>query len=407
MYAIQFNIDTWLKASTAQGSELPDSEREFVAAGTVFPVSSYESVGNNHTRLILGRDAEGNQVQPKGRIEWYVYAPAANVYRVPVVDAYRVEFNVGTWLKQSKAQASSLSADQKYQISPMSLPISGFLIEGEHLKVTFGKDSNGQQVQFLGRNTWYVYKPHADILLNGTPIYGYTLKVNTDTWLKQNEEQAIDLPDEAKHFVPQGTVLPISGFQTIRFHLRFTLGKDELGNQIQFRELNTWYVYGSHVVVLHNGQPYSLKQVTNEKGLRLIKSFEGLRLAAYQDSVGVWTIGYGTTSGVYPGMVITTAQAEQFLQQDLERFEAAVRQFVKVPVNSDQFSALVVFAYNVGEGALSSSTLLRQLNSGAYAAAADEFLNWVYAGGRFLAGLLRRRQAERALFLGENFTVFL
>ncbi len=407
MYAVKFKIDTWLKASTAQGSELSNNEREFASAGTVLPVSSYESVGNNHLRLRLGRDAEGRQIQPQGRIEWYVYEPAADVFRVPVVDAYRIEINNSTWLKQSTAQSSSLSADQKYLIAPVTLPISGFLIEDSHLKVTFGKDANGQQIHFLGRNTWYVYKLHADILLNGTPIYGYTLKVKTDTWLKQNEKQAIDLPDSDKYFAPEGTVFPVSGFQPIRFHVRFTFGKDGQDNQVQFQGFNTWYIYGTHALLLHNGKPYSLEQVTNEKGLRLIKTFEGLRLSAYQDAVGVWTIGYGTTTGVYPGMVITVAQAEEFLRRDLQRFEAAVRQFVKVPLNADQFSALVAFTYNLGEGALASSTLLSKLNGSAYVGAADELLNWVHAGGRVLAGLVRRRNAERALFLGEDFMAFL
>ncbi|MGJ3251504.1 MAG: lysozyme [Elainellaceae cyanobacterium] len=144
----------------------------------------------------------------------------------------------------------------------------------------------------------------------------------------------------------------------------------------------------------------------NAKGLRLIKSFEGLRLEAYLDPVGIWTIGYGTTSGVRPGMEITAAEAEDLLKRDLRRFEAAVSRNVKVPINDDQFSALVSFTYNVGEGALASSTLLKLLNQGDIRGAADQFLRWNKAGGRVLAGLTRRRKAERALFLGEDFTRF-
>ena len=139
----------------------------------------------------------------------------------------------------------------------------------------------------------------------------------------------------------------------------------------------------------------------------MLKSFEGLRLRAYQDSVGVWTIGYGTTSGVRPGQVITEAQAEAFLKRDLDRFEAAVEDLVTVPLNDDQFSALVSFVYNVGEGALASSTLLRLLNRRDYQGAAEQFLRWNKAGGAELAGLTRRRRAERALFLGQDYTVFL
>lgn len=138
---------------------------------------------------------------------------------------------------------------------------------------------------------------------------------------------------------------------------------------------------------------------TNASGLQLVKSFEGLRLNAYRDPVGIWTIGYGTTRGVKPGMVVTPEQAESLLQGDLTRFEQAISEAVEVPLTENQFSALVSFTYNVGASALRSSTLLKRLNQGNYAAAADQFPRWNRAGGRVLAGLTRRRNAERALFL--------
>lgn len=408
MYAIKFNIDTWLKASTAQGSQLTEDEREFVDAGTVLPVASYESVGGNHLRIVLGRDPQGQQLMPGGRMEWFVYEPAADIYRVPVVDAYVLEINQDTWLKQSMAQSSTLSDDQKFYFEAgKAFPLLGFLFEGDHVKVTLGKDANGEQIQLLGRNTWYVYKLHADVLLNGSPIYGYTVKFKTDTWLKQSMAQAIDLSENDKHFVPEGTVLPITSYRLDGFHLRLTLGKGENGTQLHFKNRSIWYVFEPHVAILHNGRPRPLELTTNEKGIRLIKTFEGLRLSAYRDSVGVWTIGYGTTTNVFPGMRITAAKAEELLRTDLTRFEAAVNQFVEVPLNSDQFSALVSIAYNIGENAFASSSLLKKLNHRDYDQAADEFLKWVYAGGRVLAGLVRRRNAERSLFLGEDFTVFL
>jgi GH24 family phage-related lysozyme (muramidase) len=143
---------------------------------------------------------------------------------------------------------------------------------------------------------------------------------------------------------------------------------------------------------------------TNQNGLLMIKSFEGLRLKAYRDAVGIWTIGYGTTRGVQPDMSISEAKAEQFLQQDLNRFEEAIHEAVEVPLNDNQFSALVSFTYNVGSGALRSSTLLKYLNARRdLHSIADEFLRWNRAGGRVLEGLTRRRKAERALFLGEDF----
>ena len=147
---------------------------------------------------------------------------------------------------------------------------------------------------------------------------------------------------------------------------------------------------------------------TSQDGVDLIKSFEGLKLTAYRDPVGVLTIGYGTTTGVSPGMKITQSQAEAYLKQDLSRFEQAVKDDVKVSLNKDQFAALVSFTYNVGEGALTSSTLLRLLNQGDYQGAADQFLRWNKGdGGVELAGLTRRRKAERALFLGQDYTAFL
>jgi GH24 family phage-related lysozyme (muramidase) len=144
----------------------------------------------------------------------------------------------------------------------------------------------------------------------------------------------------------------------------------------------------------------------NQDGLNLIKSFEGLYLDAYIDPVGVWTIGYGHTEGVYEGMTITEAEAEELLRKDLAEFEAAVSEAVQVSLNDNQFSALVSFTFNLGAGSLFESTLLKLLNQGDFQGAADQFPRWNKAGGQELPGLTRRRQAERALFLGEDWTVF-
>ena len=144
---------------------------------------------------------------------------------------------------------------------------------------------------------------------------------------------------------------------------------------------------------------------TSQKGLDLIKSFEGLRLSAYKDVVGVVTIGYGTTSGVKMGDTITKERAEELLREDVRRFEGYVGRLVKVPLTQGQYDALVSFAYNLGPGALERSTLLDQLNRGDYDGAAEQFGRWVKAGGRTLAGLVRRRKAERALFEGKPCSV--
>ncbi|MGH8384915.1 MAG: lysozyme [Pseudomonas sp.] len=134
--------------------------------------------------------------------------------------------------------------------------------------------------------------------------------------------------------------------------------------------------------------------------MSLIKSFEGLRLVAYQDSVGVWIIGYGATRGVVAGMKITADQAERMLQNDISRFEPDIDRLVKVPLNQNQWDALMSFTYNLGATNLGSSMLLKLLNSVDYAGTAEQFLRWNKAGGQVLSGLTRRREAERKLFLG-------
>ncbi len=150
----------------------------------------------------------------------------------------------------------------------------------------------------------------------------------------------------------------------------------------------------------------------NASGLEIIKHFEGLRTTSYQDSVGVWTIGYGHTSmagppSVGPNMTISTAEAEEILKRDLGVFEKAVSGATTRTPTSDQFSAMVSFTFNVGASAFRDSTLLRKHNAGDISGAADEFLRWVYAGGQVLPGLERRRKAERALYLSQNYRQFM
>lgn len=143
----------------------------------------------------------------------------------------------------------------------------------------------------------------------------------------------------------------------------------------------------------------------NDLGLELIKSFEGTRLAPYKDAVGIPTIGVGATfyqDGRKVTMTdppLTEGQVNDLLKFHLQNFELSVSKMVKVQLNSNQFSALVSFAFNCGSANLSSSTLLKKLNASNFTGAADEFLKWTKAKGKELAGLVRRRKAERELFL--------
>lgn len=141
----------------------------------------------------------------------------------------------------------------------------------------------------------------------------------------------------------------------------------------------------------------------NAAGLDLVKHFEGLYLKAYKDPAGIWTIGYGHTGlqhmdgTVYAGRSISEWKAEELLRYDMNQFERRADALVEVPLNDNQFSALVSFDFNTG--GLAKSTLLKKLNAGDYDGAAGQFGLWVNAGGRRLSGLVRRRRSERNLFL--------
>ena len=148
------------------------------------------------------------------------------------------------------------------------------------------------------------------------------------------------------------------------------------------------------------GAPASSPTNLSSAGLNMIEKYEGLYLNAYQDpGAGIWTIGYGHTgSDVKPGQTITKAEAEQLLKKDVAGAEKDVRNLVKVPLTQGQFDALVSFTFNLGAGALKSSTLLKKLNAGDYAGAQAEFGKWVHAGGKVLPGLVARRQEEATMF---------
>ncbi|MDM1247376.1 lysozyme [Acinetobacter sp. R933-2] len=142
-------------------------------------------------------------------------------------------------------------------------------------------------------------------------------------------------------------------------------------------------------------------QTTSTSGIDLICSFEGLHLNAYDDGVGVWTIGYGTTviNGVEvkKGDTCTLEQAKSYMASDLKKFEAAVNK-VTVALSHNQFDALVSLTYNIGIGTFADSTLLKKLNAGDYKGAAAQFGVWVKAGGKQMKGLVNRRAIERKLF---------
>lgn len=151
----------------------------------------------------------------------------------------------------------------------------------------------------------------------------------------------------------------------------------------------------------------ALLLITNKVSAEaIIKQFEGLRLTAYPDSAGVWTIGFGTTVNpengqrIKAGDQITEAQALRWLKMQTQTTRAAVQRLVKVPINDKQLSALTSLAYNIGITAFSRSTLLRYLNQKMdKETVAKQFLRWNRAGGQIVPGLTKRRQLEADLFL--------
>ena len=142
----------------------------------------------------------------------------------------------------------------------------------------------------------------------------------------------------------------------------------------------------------------------SNSGVDIICDFEGKRLVAYDDGVGVWTIGFGTT--IYPngikvkkGDTCTEAQAKSYMAHDLKKFEQAVNGAVNIALNQNQFDALVSLTYNIGTGAFNKSTLVKKLNAGDIRGAADQFDVWINAGGKRMQGLVNRRAREKALYL--------
>ena len=147
-----------------------------------------------------------------------------------------------------------------------------------------------------------------------------------------------------------------------------------------------------------------MKEASSD-AIDLIINFEGLSLEPYKDSAGLWTIGYGhmTKERHEP---ITPAQAEAYLVEDVKKASIAVNKYVRVPLDQWEFDALTCFVFNIGQGNFRDSTLLKLLNEGQYIEVPNQLRRWVYAGGKKLRGLVRRREAEAHLFyFGEEWHV--
>ena len=145
----------------------------------------------------------------------------------------------------------------------------------------------------------------------------------------------------------------------------------------------------------------------SKTGIELLKHFEGCELKAYQDSVGVWTIGYGHTKGIYEGLEITQSEAEKMLIDELPEYEGYITDKVVPMLQQHEFYGLLCWVYNLGPTNLSSSTMLKKLNAGEFKEVPFQMKRWDKAGGEPLLGLTRRRNAEALLFKGEQWKDYL
>ncbi len=137
----------------------------------------------------------------------------------------------------------------------------------------------------------------------------------------------------------------------------------------------------------------------SQKGLEFIKDVEGVKLVAYLDTGGVWTIGVGHTGPeVVKGLTATTEQVLQWLSEDSKTATDAINKLVKVPLTQNQFDSLTSFVFNIGVNAFSKSTLLRLLNQGRYKEASEQFKRWNLDNGKVEQGLINRRVKEEKLF---------
>jgi lysozyme len=147
-----------------------------------------------------------------------------------------------------------------------------------------------------------------------------------------------------------------------------------------------------------------MSRIISEEGISLIKNYEGCKLESYQDSVGVWTIAYGHTKDVKEGDSINQDEAEHLLAEEMPEYEGYINNMVKVPLEQNQFDALVCWVYNLGPTNLQESTLLRILNEGDYEGVPEQIKRWNKAGGVTLGGLVKRREAEADLFEGKEWS---
>lgn len=151
-------------------------------------------------------------------------------------------------------------------------------------------------------------------------------------------------------------------------------------------------------------QPIGESMQISEEGKNLIKKFEGCELEAYKCAAGVWTIGYGHIKTAVEGMEISQSTADELFDEEIVEYENYVNTAVTVPLSQNQFDAIVSWVFNLGNGNLQASTMLKVINSGDHAGVPAQIKRWNKAGGKVLEGLIRRREAEALLYEGKEWS---
>lgn len=245
------------------------------------------------------------------------------------------------------------------------------------------------------------------------------LTFNNNSWLKHRPELSADLSDDEKEYVLEGSFINVQAVSPTvqKGHLYVTLSQGKNEKFVDVDGHNSVYVWADHVdyqvpdTTNPEAKTYASTYKLGTEGLKCIKHYEGYRDKNYYCDGGISTIGIGSTRWfdgrpIKEGQTCTEEQAEQLFRRDIKVFEDAVTQCLTVPVTQGQFDALVSFSYNVGEGALAESTLLRNINNRDFESARTQFMRWCRAGGQEIYGLKVRRKSEVDLFYYNKFVPY-
>lgn len=277
-----------------------------------------------------------------------------------------------------------------------------------HLAIKNSKDTN-ELVELINHENDLIDKIYTDILEKNEQLLKHHIKSDKKRFLKIKIKKKLNIIGNilssllicSTAFYLLATDLGYSNFDVRNLNPRRTtisIPKTTINGNIKFEEIKVSDLE-KNIAISDNVIFQNVNNLhASQRCIDLIKEFEGFRSNAYLCPANVWTVGYGHTRTARSGMRISRSEAERLLRQDLEYFEIQLRKLIEVKLTQNQYDALLSFIFNIGETQFRNSTLLRILNSGNYESAIKEFNRWVYANGKVLAGLERRRNQEASLF---------